>query len=63
MDDDAALTADDFPLPGMALTHLLVVADLDRARSFYRDVPGAQVVREYGGRRPCCSSPEHGCFS
>jgi len=38
-----------FPAPGMELTHLLVVADLDRARTFYRDVLGATVHREYGG--------------
>jgi catechol 2,3-dioxygenase-like lactoylglutathione lyase family enzyme len=33
----------------MELTHLLVVGDLERARSFYRDVLGATVYREYGG--------------
>ena len=33
----------------MALTHILVVADIARARSFYRDVLGATVYREYGG--------------
>jgi catechol 2,3-dioxygenase-like lactoylglutathione lyase family enzyme len=38
-----------FPTDGMELTHILVVADLDRARTFYRDVLGAEVVREYGG--------------
>jgi catechol 2,3-dioxygenase-like lactoylglutathione lyase family enzyme len=38
-----------FPDDGMELTHLLVVADLDRARTFYRDVLGATVQREYGG--------------
>jgi len=38
-----------FPADGMELTHLLVVADLDRARTFYRDVLGATVLREYGG--------------
>jgi len=38
-----------FPAPGMELTHLLVVGDLERARSFYRDVLGATVYREYGG--------------
>jgi catechol 2,3-dioxygenase-like lactoylglutathione lyase family enzyme len=41
--------ATSFPADGMALTHILVVADIDRARSFYRDVLGATVVREYGG--------------
>ncbi|HSS34922.1 MAG TPA: VOC family protein [Patescibacteria group bacterium] len=38
-----------FPADGMELTHLLVVADLERARTFYRDVLGATVLREYGG--------------
>jgi catechol 2,3-dioxygenase-like lactoylglutathione lyase family enzyme len=37
------------PIEGVELTHILVVADLDRARSFYRDVLGATVYREYGG--------------
>jgi catechol 2,3-dioxygenase-like lactoylglutathione lyase family enzyme len=38
-----------FPTDGMALTHLLVVSDLDRSRAFYRDVLGAELYREYGG--------------
>jgi len=38
-----------FPGEGMALTHILVVSDLDQARTFYRDVLGATVFREYGG--------------
>ena len=38
-----------FPSDGMALTHILVVADVARARTFYRDVLGATVYREYGG--------------
>ena len=33
----------------MELTHILVVAEIDRARTFYRDVLDAEVVREYGG--------------
>jgi catechol 2,3-dioxygenase-like lactoylglutathione lyase family enzyme len=33
----------------MALTHILVVSDVDRSRDFYRDVLGASVYREYGG--------------
>ena len=41
--------SDGFPAEGMELTHILVVADIDRARSFYRDVLGAEVYREYGG--------------
>lgn len=38
-----------FPLDGMELTHILVVADMGRARSFYRNVLGASIEREYGG--------------
>jgi catechol 2,3-dioxygenase-like lactoylglutathione lyase family enzyme len=34
---------------GSELTTILVVADLDRARDFWRDVVGASVHREYGG--------------
>jgi catechol 2,3-dioxygenase-like lactoylglutathione lyase family enzyme len=44
-----ASMSDRFPAPGVELTHLLVVGDLSRARAFYRDVLGAEVVREYGG--------------
>ena len=32
----------------MALTHILVVADVDRARRWYADVFGAEPYREYG---------------
>jgi catechol 2,3-dioxygenase-like lactoylglutathione lyase family enzyme len=39
----------DFPAPGVELTVLLVVSDLDRAWTFYADVLGATVYREYGG--------------
>src|SRR5438067_148921 len=38
-----------FPADGMELTHILVVSDLERSRTFYRDVLGAEVYREYGG--------------
>ena len=38
-----------FPTDDMALTLLLVVADVDRARDFYTDVLGAELYREYGG--------------
>jgi catechol 2,3-dioxygenase-like lactoylglutathione lyase family enzyme len=34
---------------GTELTHILVVADAAASRDFYRDVVGAEVVREYGG--------------
>jgi catechol 2,3-dioxygenase-like lactoylglutathione lyase family enzyme len=33
----------------MELTHLLVVSDLARARTFYTEVLGAELYREYGG--------------
>jgi len=38
-----------FPGEGVELTFLLVVSDIERSRSFYRDVLGATVYREYGG--------------
>jgi catechol 2,3-dioxygenase-like lactoylglutathione lyase family enzyme len=41
--------ADGFPKEGMELTHILVVGDFEQAKSFYRDVLGATVYREYGG--------------
>jgi len=39
----------DFPTESMELTHILVVRDLSTAIAFYRDVLGAELVREYGG--------------
>lgn len=39
----------EFPVEGVEVTQLLVVADIARARAFYRDVLGAEVYREYGG--------------
>ena len=39
----------DFPTDGVELTQLLVVSNMERSRSFYGDVLGATVVREYGG--------------
>ena len=39
----------EWPQEGMALTHILVVADVEWSRPFYRDVLGAEVLREYGG--------------
>lgn len=38
-----------FPTDDMALTHILVVQDMARAKLFYKDVLGADVYREYGG--------------
>lgn len=34
------------PSEGLLVTHLLIVADPDRSREFYRSVLGAEVVRE-----------------
>ena len=42
------VATDDFP-GGAELTHILVVKDADVSRDFYRDVVGAEIVREYGG--------------
>lgn len=39
----------DFPSEGMALTHILVISNLERARTFYTDVLGATLYREYDG--------------
>jgi catechol 2,3-dioxygenase-like lactoylglutathione lyase family enzyme len=39
----------EFPADGMALTQILVVADVDVSRDWYRDVLGAEIYREYGG--------------
>jgi catechol 2,3-dioxygenase-like lactoylglutathione lyase family enzyme len=39
----------EFPVEGVELTLLLVVADIERARAFYADVLGAKLFREYGG--------------
>jgi catechol 2,3-dioxygenase-like lactoylglutathione lyase family enzyme len=37
-----------FPTPDMALTHILVVADVPRSARWYADVLGAELFREYG---------------
>lgn len=39
----------DFPAEGMALTHILVVSDLERSRNWYANVLGAELYRAYGG--------------
>lgn len=39
----------EFPTPDMALTHILVVTDINRSVAWYRDVLGAELFREYGG--------------
>jgi catechol 2,3-dioxygenase-like lactoylglutathione lyase family enzyme len=38
-----------FPADATDLTRLLVVADVERSRDWYRDVLGAEIVNEYGG--------------
>lgn len=38
-----------FPTDDMALTHILVVSDVNRSRAWYTDVLGARLHREYGG--------------
>src|SRR6266568_7175312 len=38
-----------FPADGMALTHILVVADLEVSTRWYSEVLGASLFREYGG--------------
>ncbi|HEX6129841.1 MAG TPA: VOC family protein [Candidatus Limnocylindria bacterium] len=40
---------DRFPTPDMALTHILVVTDVERSRHWYGEVLGAELYREYGG--------------
>jgi lactoylglutathione lyase len=39
----------EFPTEGVEVTHLLVVGELGPALTFYRDVLGATLHREYGG--------------
>lgn len=39
----------DFPTDDMALTHILVVSDLERSKMFYSQILGAEIYREYGG--------------
>ena len=37
-----------FPTDDIALTHILVVSDVDRSRQWYVDVLGAELYRGYG---------------
>jgi catechol 2,3-dioxygenase-like lactoylglutathione lyase family enzyme len=39
----------DFPREGVELTQLLVVSDIERSKTFYSQVLGAKIFREYGG--------------
>lgn len=38
-----------FPTKDMALTHILVVSDIEASKKFYLEVLGAELYREYGG--------------
>lgn len=38
-----------FPDPNAALTHILVVRNLENSMKFYSDILGAALFREYGG--------------
>lgn len=38
-----------FPEAGVEMTHILVVRDLERARTWWESVLGAEPHREYGG--------------
>ena len=41
--------SDQFPTDDMALTHILVVTDIEKSKKFYLDVLGASLYGEYGG--------------
>ena len=43
------MATSEFPSEVMELTHILVVGDAGPSRDFYRDVLGAELLREYGG--------------
>ena len=43
------MSAAEFLVDGVELSHLLVVSELGRSTTFYRDVLGAELYREYGG--------------
>lgn len=47
-EDDSSATGPEWPQPrdGVAVTHLLIVRDVDRSRRFYADVLGARVLME-----------------
>ena len=38
-----------FPTDDMALTHILVVSNMEKSKHFYVDILGAELFREYGG--------------
>jgi len=39
----------EFPTKGMELTNILVVSDIQKSKTFYVDILGAKLFREYGG--------------
>ena len=53
----------DFPAEGMELTHILVVADVDRSRAWYENILGASLYREYGGDSVVIQFLGTGCCS
>jgi catechol 2,3-dioxygenase-like lactoylglutathione lyase family enzyme len=55
-----ALAMTTFPGPGVELTQLLVVSDINRSRDFYTRVLGAELFREYGGTS--CVLKFQGCW-
>jgi catechol 2,3-dioxygenase-like lactoylglutathione lyase family enzyme len=48
-EDSATTSPAPFPEPDSALTHILVVSDLERSRAWYLDVLGAELYRVYEG--------------
>ncbi|MEQ8711385.1 MAG: VOC family protein [Cyclobacteriaceae bacterium] len=38
-----------FPEEGMEITTILVVSDMSKSLTFYKDILGAELVRTYGG--------------
>ncbi len=49
MSPDDQPAAPGFPEAGIEMTHILVVSDIGRARTWWTSVLGAEPYREYGG--------------
>jgi hypothetical protein len=52
-----------FPYDDMELTHILVVADIERSRDFYVEVLGARSSASTPGRRVSSRRSGRGCCS
>jgi catechol 2,3-dioxygenase-like lactoylglutathione lyase family enzyme len=52
--------SNEFPSNEMELTYILVVRDIDKSKSFYLDILGAELYREYGGTS--CVMKFMGCW-